>query len=360
MRFFLADPNLYDAGGHNMDYAAEVAQAMTDRGAEVVVLSNRRFLASDRQLHVMPTFSMGLREGYPAIIRASASLDQRWHRMMAKINPRRIQKPFEPLHFRAKVLISNLNRWLMASPIRPDDHWFFPTITWSDALHIGLWFKALSTRPARADLVLRFDPPQAVDQKAAMRRALEGIEGVFLWVDTPELADAYGSFLRKPINLIRMPFPRIVAATPSSATPYAIYLGESRRDKGFHHLPDFARHIEMSSTGANLFVQILGNSCKDSVVYRAKSALLASNSRQLHLIHGGLSTADYNRYLENAAAVICLYDSDAYKLRSAGIITQAVSAGIPVIMTPKPCAPLAMIERNNCEDLVFFYGYINR
>jgi hypothetical protein len=262
---------------------------------------------------------------------------------------------FEPLHDRARTLVRDLKAATADYPPLTEDIWFFPTLTWSDAAAVARYRRSLENKPA-IHVVLRFDPPEDEVGRKILRDAFQtGGDEVSIWADTPELAAIFGEITGQWVRLIRMPF----AAQPNAikeAPPYLLYLGEARTDKGFPSLSRILHVLVEQCPYIHLRVQILADPNSDPCIASTTKELTERSPPQLQCIHGPLPTETFNCLMTGAAAVLCLHEPGIYRYRSAGIITQAISAGIPVIMRAGESAPMAMIQRNNCTDLCYIYG----
>jgi hypothetical protein len=350
LRFFIIDPSLYDLGGHNLDYALEVGSAVKAQGVNAVLVANCRFLASGIPLAATPVFSQGLREPAALSTRIKSSIMSRISRLghvAGLAFPR-----FEPLADRAHTMIRDLSRWVSATPSKPEDIWFFPTISWRDAIAILSFYRGLSTKPS-LHMVLRFDPPDNQGGQSQLKNAVRGLPAkVGLWADTPELAKIYGEITGQVLHLIRMPFPSPADPSPRER-PYLLYLGEARVDKGFQFLPRIAAGMQEHLPNADLIVQILNDPNGDPQIAAAAASLASLTSTQIKLLHGSLDSVCFTRLIADAGAVLCLHEPRTYRYRSAGIVTQAIAAGVPVIMRPGISAPYEMIKRNGCNDLLY-------
>ena len=351
MRFFIIDPSLYDAGGHNLDYAREVVASVVGQGIEAVVLSNSRFIARpDFTVDIIPVFTQGLRDPTSLATRLKASA---FHRLRRLGQAAGLSLPtFEPLGDRAATLVRDLSRWAAKADVSADDLWFFPTVTWRDAIAVIAFHRTLAS-PPDLHIVLRFDPPDDKLAREQLKHAVGAATRLTLWADTPELAAAYADVCMRPLNQIRMPFPPHVVG-PRPERPYLLYLGEARADKGFQFLPNIVEQVRAHLPDADLVVQMLADPNGSRETRMASQALADAQGPQLTLLHGPLSSEKFCGLISAAGAVLCLHDPQIYRYRSAGMVTQAVSAGVPVIMRRGISAPYTMITRNGCEDLVYF------
>jgi hypothetical protein len=352
LRFFIIDPSLYDSGGHNLDYAKAVVTVLQNQGIEAIVLANKQFSAqSEFPIAVTPVFSQGLREPASITTRIMASA---FHRARAAGRVAGLHIPrFEPLAGRARRLAQELAQWACSISFQRDDKLFFPTITWRDAVAILEFYNTLNTLP-ELHIILRFDPPEAADARMQLRdAACKTSARLTLWADTPELAAIYKEITGRSLRLVRMPF--FQSSEPAKAGhPYLLYLGEARADKGFLCLPYLADQLCKHLPDKDLVVQLLSDPNSNSAVTSAVNSLTQLEHPQIKLLHGPLNSSTFDKLICGAGAVLCLHDPETYRYRSAGIVTQAIAAGVPVIMRRGNSSPLSMIIRNACDDLVHF------
>jgi hypothetical protein len=114
------------------------------------------------------------------------------------------------------------------------------------------------------------------------------------------------------------------------------YLGDARKEKGYQHLPSVIEALwnDYVKTGRVQFsIQSNYNTPSgeaETVVARAQ--LEALDPAAVEIVHGPLASDDYLHLLLSAHVVLAPYDRDSYYARSSGILAEALSAGIPVIV----------------------------
>lgn len=113
------------------------------------------------------------------------------------------------------------------------------------------------------------------------------------------------------------------------------YLGDARKEKGFHHLPVVARMLDAGPVHAPISfrIQLYHSSTYPESQCLEAAALLQHLSRdRVSLIPRSLESADYAREILRADAVIVPYNRENYIARSSGVFAEGLAAGIPVIV----------------------------
>jgi glycosyltransferase involved in cell wall biosynthesis len=352
MRFFILDPSLYDQGGHNLDYAQIVAREVRENGHQPLVYGNKTYDITTEDvgghLSVIPHYRYGLRERAGIVTQVKASI---YHRVRLLLGEKMLPH-FEPLMLRSQSVVKDTIDIIRNAKPNIEDVLFFPTLNWCD---IAALCQYSGKNPfLNIHLVIRFDPPKQRKAQVLLKRLSRLRGNVTFWADTPELVEVYQNIFECEIKLIRMPFDLSKSNQPNVDKPYIAYLGEAREDKGFDLLPDIIRLSDDLHLGCDFKVQILSDPNRSLAVFAAIDDLDVNKSSNLYIIHGALSRADYSKFMSHAAAILCLHRPEDYRLRSAGIVTQAVLAGVPLIMRTGECAPLAMLRRNGVLERVCF------
>lgn len=240
---------------------------------------------------------------------------------------------------------------------RAGDRAYFPTVFWPEAAIVAAQADAITAKGAVLSVCLRFDPPETEEAKAHLRRAAEHNRAIDWCADTDELAAAYGDILGAPVRTIRIPIDldALAAALPSRAAPPPVrlaFIGESRREKGFHLLPDVidavrARH----GADAPFLVQILGESGADAEIAAAARRLRAM--RDVEIMEGALDQARFQRVLTQAHVLLLPYLAGNYRRRSSSLLVEGIAAGLAMV-TPAAASWLSRtIAREGVADNAF-------
>ncbi len=185
-------------------------------------------------------------------------------------------------------------------------------------------------------------PAQDEDQRArrnvfAQFAQLTQNRAVYFYTDTEALTAQYAR-LGVPFHSLPIPHthpPR--SAAPRGDRPlHFVYLGDARAEKGYHHLPRLVGDLWADDIEPGRVVFTIQSNFNvpqgepEAVVARAQLESFAPD--KVRLTSAPLSSADYRRLLLSADVVLLPYERDNYYARSSGILVEALSAGIPVIV----------------------------
>jgi glycosyltransferase involved in cell wall biosynthesis len=179
---------------------------------------------------------------------------------------------------------------------------------------------------------------------ALFRRAFEPVrqacgDGTMrFYTDTPELSEQHA--LLGVAEFSTLPIPHTYRPRQGPQTPggplRVTYLGDARKEKGYQYLPGVIGDLwnDYAKTGKVQFVVQSNYNTPaggaEAVVARAQ--LEALDSGAVEVIYGPLSSDQYANLLLSADVVLIPYDRDNYYARSSGILAEALSAGIPVVV----------------------------
>jgi hypothetical protein len=162
-------------------------------------------------------------------------------------------------------------------------------------------------------------------------------EKVFFYTDTDELTRQYNEL--GVAKFITLPIPH--THTSSSHNPHddqiiISYLGDARTEKGYHLLPKIIMDLwnKYVESGKIIFkiqsnFNVIGGEPKPSV---AKTQLDYLPSDKIQLFLKPLSMEEYSNLLLNSSIIVLPYDPLNYYARSSGIVAEALTVGIPVIV----------------------------
>lgn len=179
---------------------------------------------------------------------------------------------------------------------------------------------------------------------AAFRRAFAPVRqaaatgAVHFYTDTPELSEQHS--LLGVAGFSTLPIPHTFRPRHTSRLPGAplrlTYLGDARKEKGYHHLPTaignlWTAHVQTEKV--RFVIQSNYNTPAGEVeAVIARGQLEAFDSDGVELVYGPLPSEEYADLLLSSDAVLIPYDQDRYYARSSGILVEALSAGIPVVV----------------------------
>jgi hypothetical protein len=233
-----------------------------------------------------------------------------------------------------------------------DDVLFFPTISARDTYGLAKSMKGQpeSGQPA-VHLLFRRNlyagPRQSYrkDEKAAslMRQTFEaakrcpGSAKFRFYTDTDELSYQHNTLGMFRFDTVPIPHTYSPRDRHSDSGPVRItYLGDARREKGFHFLPQLVAtlaHDYLEAGKARFVVQcnynIPGGEPEAAI---ARGELEAWPPPAVTLFKEPLTSEEYKDLLLSADINLLLYDRGNYYARSSGILIESLAAGIPVIV----------------------------
>ena len=395
-KFIVIDHSITDLGGHHYGYAAHVLRAAERAGYQPVLATNRKFTNNaNAAWPILRVYEFDFWAELPAgrtrrflrsianrVLRTWADLRSRllYKTRNATNNPPRRPPGESPsklqtLHKLAR-LVADLHRRTLghnrpAPPGRvtkafgrdtkllfeevglgPHDIVFIPTISHRDMLGLLEFFRA-GSREADASWHLLFRrnlPEPSLPGDAAPDPALNEIRGAFesfrreagsrriyFHTDSEELTEQYEQagtlhFRTLPIPHTNAPQQRVPAEGPLRVA----YLGDARREKGYHLLPDLVWNLRKDYLETNK-VRFVFQSNPNPREGEAETAIPRAEmdrfpSSMVALYKEPLSMDDYRRLLLSSGIMLLPYNRHDYRARSSGILAESLAAGIPVIV----------------------------
>jgi len=229
---------------------------------------------------------------------------------------------------------------------------FIPTISHRDMLGLLEFFRNGSqSAGASWHLLFRRSLPESSAQgDASPDAALNEIRGafesfrreaggrrVYFYTDSEELTEQYNQlgtfrFRTLPIPHTCTSQERILSNGPCRIT----YLGDARREKGYHLLPAIVRDLKTDylETGkARFVVQSNPNPREgEGETAIARAELDCFPPSMVTLYNEPLSSDGYKDLLLHSDITLLPYDRIDYSARSSGILAESLAAGIPVIV----------------------------
>jgi len=167
------------------------------------------------------------------------------------------------------------------------------------------------------------------------RRALG--DHVRFYTDTDRLTDQYNRLGLVAYHTLPIPHTQPAPPSPPARMPLtAVYLGDARKEKGFHHLPRVIRdlwrdYVERDRLRFRLQVNYnTADGDPEAVVARADLSSL--DPRFVEMIDRPLSSQEYRELLAGADIALLPYDRFAYYSRSSGVLVEAMATGVPVVV----------------------------
>ncbi len=223
-----------------------------------------------------------------------------------------------------------------AQPAR-GDRIFFPNVRWWEAVAL-LSHRPLAPLLEASDTVilLRFDPPSGATGISALRRAVAG-RNIRFFSDTKELADAYTDLLEVEFRQAAIPFEadqlrELAARRPGASTIRVAVPGQSRREKGFHLVPDIVQSVARTAPDVRFGVQSPKlESSEDRAVLQAASRLQSPAANTVRSVPAELLSNAFREFLAHSDVMLLPYAPTAYRLRSSGLLLQGLAAGLYIV-----------------------------
>ncbi|ACB49875.1 unknown [Crocosphaera subtropica ATCC 51142] len=161
------------------------------------------------------------------------------------------------------------------------------------------------------------------------------------YTDTDDLIQRYNSLSNVKLYKIPIPFrqeklTQIVEKADKNKPVHLVYLGDARPEKGYHYLPNIVEYLwtDYIQPG-KIKVTIQSNFSiegGEGLIPQARLALERYPDSKVKLIKTAMSADDYYQLLAEADALILPYDTNSYRFRTSGVLTEALAAGKPVIV----------------------------
>ena len=228
---------------------------------------------------------------------------------------------------------------------------FLPTVSHRDLLGLLEFFRAdgLSSDVTwhflfRRDLYpgTPEDLPESAEEVAEIRSAFQtfqreiGARKVFFYTDSAELTRQYERLETFPFHTLSIPHTYSARDASVGEGPLRVtYLGDARREKGYHLLPKIVGDLKQEGLAGKLRFVFQSNynvpgGEPEAVV--ARGQLESFPESMVSLYKQALSTTDYKALLLSSGITILPYDRTSYGARSSGVLVESLAAGIPVIV----------------------------
>ena len=371
-RFALVDHSLAGAAGHNLIYARRVLAAAATEGFEASAGVGQQGADQDVGAPSFARFSQDVWRNNPAegrlwhaaaLLRRGSAIRSQPAAGTAPVRP--VSKAGRPvaqagrLTRIARALLSDvdavveerrsvrrfareLEDFLAEADLDAGDIVYMPTVLAAELRALEqLLARSAPARRLRWRLMLRY-APKARSVRAGLARAAGRLHrrrdaDVRFFSDTERLCAAYQRLCKTPFRLLPVP---VEAAPPLRAKPADVlvvgYLGDSRDEKGFDLLPAVIAEVRRRRQDGRLkfLIQLNLNTLEgDPGARMAMDALTASQGEDVELVEGPLSPDAYTALLRRSDIVLLPYRPHAYAERSSGILMEAITAGLPTVVT---------------------------
>lgn len=357
-RVLFVDAGLRSEQGHYLAWIEAVQAVFKRNGSRCVVLGGRGAPPGVRPALQTPggAFSEAWRAARPAAFALaqrglSASTDAGPRRLLrgpmrlvaeADRQLRRLQDP-EGSESRAlslgKSQAEDVKRALRADPLGPGDLVVFPSageVETAAVLHLLATDEG--ARRASWRLMYRHPPQEGGGLLCRLaHRAVRTGADVVLLSDTQQLVRAFHDRAGLASRLAPIPHTRAQApAKRTDGSPKVVYLGDARTEKGFALLPAVVAAVRARPELASarfVFQTIFNVPGGEIPCARALADLRRLADPNVELIDRVLDRRAYEAMIGAADLVLGLYDPKAYRERSSGVVSEAVAAGVPVVVT---------------------------
>ena len=371
-RFALVDHSLTSALGHNLLYARRILAAAASEGFDTVAGVGRRGADQDIGAPSIARFSQDVWRNNPAegrlwhaaalLRRTQIGRSQPDANSAATSSTLRVETPGarpDRLRRLARALLSDLeavveerrsvrrftqelNDFLAGAKLEAGDIVYMPTVLAAELRALDdLLARSEPARRLRWRMMLRY-APKARSVRTALARAAGRLHrrrdaDVRLFSDTERLCAAYERLCGTPFRLLPVP---VDGACPEKEKPAGVlvvgYLGDSRDEKGFDLLPEVIDRVRRKDPDRSVrfLIQVNLNTLEgDPGARTAMDALSALHGEDVELVEGPLSPDAYTALLRRMDIVLLPYRPHAYAERSSGILMEAITAGLPTVVT---------------------------
>lgn len=320
MTLFLLDPSLDHPNGHHLDWDLAIAREAQSRGMRPVILAHRDHPAMDvAGIEIRPWFTFTTYD--------SAASD----RLTARYDDFRL--------FNERLAMD-----LAALPVETfhaGDVVLAPTLTERHLLGYATWMKRFEPVRAPAFALHLMFPPGPEEVSALLYRlALREVDRpgppIHIFATGRERAAEFSELLGRTVPVHPIPLtPGRAAARVSDARPSCLlFLGDAKPEKGIALLPAVAERLARRHRGWDFVVHVNeATAWREARVTLADMRDLARHHANLVLRTEWLDRAGYDALLETADALVCLHEPVGYGRKSSGILWEAVSAGLPFVVS---------------------------
>jgi len=330
----LADQSLVNYTGHSFEYTKSLTEQFQKLGCTVSVLANIS-VSEDikKELNVVPCFRYGLDHNFSSILKLFqkiSTVQDEWNYLC---HCRSMYKDLvniqQQLSLNTKTLI------------------LFHTIRHNHILPIVKWLESLNPnqRPLIA-LVMHFTAfPNYGEPSPTAKfysRALKKIEqssvssNFHIFTDSDILANEYSSYTQLAVNVV--PIPHTVQLSVDNISenqklfPIRLtYLGDARKNKGFHFLPYVLNRLKNIINEKNIEVVLQANIRIESE-WEIKMSVDRLRNLNVKLIQSELDSHNYYSLLSQAGIVLLPYTLDYYHSQTSGIFSESLAYGKIVIV----------------------------
>lgn len=340
-RFILLDQSIEDSTGHYLEYAKRVLRAAKLEGFETVLAVNKQaddIVCQEADI-IDKAFTHTFCENQVLSYKKLAL------GLLKKNNPL-VANPEFSQHY-----AQELQAFFLRIKATNDDIVFVPTLGSTELMGITLYACAEGALALNWHLLFRHDlpaPTSLADIRAhlglarvntafaeANKRVKKGT--LSFYTDTEELTSRYSKLGFVSFTTLPIPIDETLGTKKKQQTrPLVItYLGDAREEKGFHLLPGLIsslRSAGFDEKRVRFCIQAnLPRSGNTSRVLRAKEQLTDYPKTEVELLEGPFDSDAYNRLILLSEIILIPYCPKSYAVRSSGIFSEALAAGVPTL-----------------------------
>lgn len=366
-RLVIVEPNLKTVGGHCFDYVRVISrEAMaagfavdgvfhTEADAEVAALGFS-FSRVFRRHSVVEESRTGLGRLATSLIGEKAA---NWLRQSLLGAP---ADEDQAALARAAPFADELAEAMASVTWTPQSRAYFPTVFWPEAALVALQSHVITDAGGQVSVCVRFDPPEHASGRAKLRDAAQSNDLIDWCSDTDELAAAYANIFDRPVRTIRIPVDletlhqRSTERAPAPPVRVA-FIGESRREKGFHLLPQLVSDVANSGASDIRFtIQLLRPEANaDPAITGAVKRLESLAGARVRLVEGALDHDAFHAILASSHVLLLPYDPQSYARRSSGLLVEGLAAGLAIVSPAADSWISRTIAREGAEQNAFTF-----
>jgi glycosyltransferase involved in cell wall biosynthesis len=330
MTLIILDPNLAHPHGHHMEWDLSIASSARGRGLDVRIFAHRDCpIPSADCVEIIPWFS---------------------HTTYESKHQDRIVGKYDDFAYFNDVLAKELAA-IPGDLLHSADTVLAPTLTENHLLGYVSWMKSFGRAHAPSFVVyLMFpsglglsegavnviDPLQALFYKLAFRGAAKAGAPIHFFGSGRQMAREFSVLSGLEIETHPVPVdakrdrPARFEARPTAL----LFAGDAKADKGFALLPRLADRLCAAWQNWDFVVHAnRGTAWGPALKMHAELfTVIAPLHKNLKLYGERLSHEDYLRLLGGADCMVSTYDPVAYARKSSGVIWEAISCGLPMLL----------------------------
>lgn len=259
---------------------------------------------------------------------------------------------FKLFNFQPKTFIFSLQKAFKKIKILPEDHVFIHTLGIEQLEELLYYLEALECQSIpNYHIMLRRDiednlvtEAKGIGLKACLHRFYDSKlahNKVQFYTDTQELIERHNSLSSVQFQKIPVPFrqeklPNKTKLRQQNQPIHIVYLGDARREKGYHFLPEIVDSLWKDYIATNKIKFTIQSNLSVSGgeigILTARLELENYPEDKVKLIKHPLKDDSYYQLLADADLLIIPYDNQSYRYRTSGVFTEALAAGKPVIV----------------------------